>query len=530
VYIRSNLSKYIELQPLFSPSEIDFMTLHPDKFHHVLLPETAATHTRIWLHTSAAVIPAAASDLIATILSDAHRTGCHALEKEMSTLLSHVWWPTRHKDIAAYVAACPQCQVADAPPRLSPLGYFNIKNPSAPHHTHIMDHMEVSPTSAAGHVAILTITCAFTRYVHLVPVTSHAAIDTLEAAMSVWHATGLPVCAQTDGATAFQGDFAAFLAMYHVEHKVTDAYAPWQNGKGERQHDYIVRKLRKIMLGADHSRWHLALPLITGVINSAVNRNTGASPYYLLHAHEKRTPAIAASDLAIHTGTIAEWHDAIEQVQQVLQIKNDLTSLQQAHVHAQRPAEPFTFTLNQDVLLFFPSRLEKLNTYWRPGYRVTDILPNDDTHVIVSRVEPDGILYDPQRVPVARLRPWDSSRAPHSGALLRITDGSIAVQSIVSHTYTDQPPAPPVYEFTVSWSDPTVPHSTARLQDLMANCETILKPYCTLHKIPYYKLINQRALMNKQLKVQAAPAARATLAAIFGDAPHHPTKPTHPWS
>ena len=144
-------------------------------------------------------------------------------------------------------------------------------------------------------------------------------------------------------------------------------------------------------------------------------------------------------------------------------------------------------------------------------------------------MEPDNKLYDPQRVPVARLRPWDSSRAPFSGALLRVTDGSLAVDNLISHVSTPEPPATPSYVFTVSWKDPAVPQGPARLQDLMLNCETSLRAYCTLNKIPYSHLINQRIRMNKQLKAQSAPAARAILAAIFGPSPMHPSKPTYRW-
>jgi hypothetical protein len=533
VFIKSNLSQYVSIQSLFSPEELSAMTAKPESFINVTLPDTVAPGSappRIWLHNNAVVIPAASSDLKSIMIRDAHRHGCHPREKEMLSLLSHVWWPLKSKEVTAYVSSCPQCQVADAPPRSSPQGYFNIKNPSAPNYQHVLDHMEMSPMSSEGHVAVLTVTCAFTRFVHLIPVKSHSAVDTLEAAMIAWHSTGLPVTCQTDGSTSFMGDFADYLKMFHVNHKVTDAFSPWQNGKSERQHGPITRKLRKITLGADQSLWHLALPLIAGTLNSTFNRSTGATPFFLQHAYEKRTPAIAATDLSVSTGTIAEWHAAIVQVQDALQLKNDITSLQQAYLHAQAPAEPYTFELGQDVLLYFPTRPEKLDTFWRPGYRVTDLLPGDDTHVIVSRVEPDNKLYDPQRVPVARLRPWDSSRAPFSGALLRITDGSLAVDNIVSHVSTPEPPpVTPSYVFTVSWKDPAVPHGPARLQDLMLNCEPSLRAYCAQNKIPYSHLINQRIRLNKQLKAQPVPAARLTLAAIFGPSPVHPLKPSYQW-
>ena len=536
VLIKANLTQYLPLQQLFSPDELSYMESRPESFFRATIPVVAipgaTTDGQLWLHTNAVVIPSTCSDLISQTLRDAHRLGCHPREKEMTSLLTHVWWPTKSKDITAYIASCPQCQVIDAPPRSSPHGYFNINNPSAPNHTHILDHLEMSPASADGHVAILTVTCAFTRFCHLIPVKSHSAADTLDAAMTAWHATGLPVRVQTDGSTSFTADFSNYLSMFRIDHHITDAYAPWQNGKSERQHAPITTKLRKVTLGLDQTLWHLALPLIAGVLNSTTNRATGATPYFLMHAHEKRTPAVALTDLSTSTGTIAEWHAAIKQVQDVLTLKNDITSLQQAHVRAERPDVPFTFTLHQDVLLFFPTRPEKLSSFWRPGYRVTDLLPDDDTHVIISRVEPDGLLYDPQRVPVARLRPFDSSRAPHSGALMRITDGSLAVDAIVSHTRVHEPPTPPMYTFTVSWKDPSVPHATARLQDLMLNCDPILRQYCAVHKIPYSHLAAQRAHLNKQAKslaVQPLPAARATLAAIFGPFPVHPSEPTYRW-
>jgi hypothetical protein len=547
IIITTNLTNYIELQSLFSEEETGFMRERATSFaqlsvSNLAMPASRSSHlsspsstgASIWVHNGSIVIPAAASDLTSKMVADAHLHGCHARDAGMHALLSHVWWPSKNRDISAYLNSCPQCQVVDAPPRHTHIGYFNIKNPGAADHTHILDHMIMSPTSSAGHTAILTITCAFTRYVWLQPVTSLGATDTLAAAMAVWHESGLPIVAQTDASTSFHGDFQAYCSMYAIDHKVTDAYAPWQNGKGERQHHVIGQKLRKHTLGNNQANWHLALPLIAGVINSSVNRNTGGSAYYLRNAREKRTPATAPHDLTYAVGTLTEWHEAINTVQDALALKNDISSLHQAHIQARDMTVPYSYKLNEDVLLFFPAKQDKLDTFWRPGYRVTDLLPDDDTHCIVSRVEPDGKLYSPERVPLARLRPFDSSRVTHSGARLRINDDRLLVKAIASHTDVPRPDFPHYYTFYVLWEDSLSPPEPARLQDLMHSCQDMLKAYCEQNKISWTRLITQRAAMNKleksanaAINVSAYRLVLAALPAVSPQAPNVFFTPTH---
>lgn len=499
-------------------AQISISNLAMPASHNSHLSSPASTGATIWVHNGSIVIPAASSDLTSKMVADAHLHGCHARDAGMHALLSHVWWPAKNRDIIAYLKSCPQCQVVDAPPRHAHIGYFNIKNPGSVDHTHILDHMLVTPTSSAGHTAILTVTCAFTRYVWLLPVVSLSATDTLSAAMTVWHDTGLPICAQTDGSTSFMGDFHAYCTMYAIDHKVTDAYAPWQNGKGERQHHVIGQKLRKQTLGTNQANWHLALPLIAGVINSSVNRNTGASAFFLRTAREKRTPSMATTDLTCAVGTLTDWHEAINAIQDTLLLKNDISSLQQAHIQARDITTPPIYKLNDDVLLFFPAKIDKLDTFWRPGYRVTDLLPEDPTHCIVSRVEPDGKLYNPERVPLARLRLFDSSRASHAGAHLRINDDRLLVKAIASHTDVPRADFPHYYTFYVLWEDSLAGPEPARLQDLMHSCQDMLKAYCEQNKITWSRLITQRAAMNKLEKSANAAinvsAYRLALAAL----------------
>jgi len=531
----SNLLKFTETQALFTPAERDAMTAKPASFHLATIPTSIDATVTVWLHNNAVVIPSACSDLISKYIADAHADSCHSRESTMHAILSHVWWQSKAKDILQYINSCPECQLVHAPPRHAPLGFFNIKNPSHSHYQHLLDHLIINPPSSAGHVAILTLTCAFTRFLYLVPVLSLSAADTLAAALSVWHDSGLPNVVQTDGSTSFMGDFHAYLDMVRTNHAVTDAYSAWQLAKSERQHHTIAQHMRKLTLGKDQTEWHNTLPLIAGTLNAAHCRTLGTSPYCALYGREKRTPAVAKSDLFTPTGTLAAWHTLINTIQAVISMKNDITSIQQSHMQMQVSSPPPVYTLAQDVLLFFPDRPAKLDTFWRPGYRITDLIPDDDTHCIVSRVEPDGSLNDPQRVPIARLRAWDTSRTTNAGAALRIADASLAVAAILSHetwTTDTNPPAPRHYTFTVRWEDTSLPPSPARLQDLMLNCPHLLKPYCALNFIPYSRLVTLRTHLNKMEKappVISQSVARISLAAIFGTDPFHPVKPTHTW-
>ena len=497
----------------------------------------------LWMTQGKVVIPSACASLKARLISTAHLTGLHAQHKEMTSNLSHVFWPSMSKDIHDFINSCPACQVVDAPPRTGQLGFHNIDNPSSPDFTHILDHLEISPPSNRGHVGALTVTCPFTRFVWIIPVLSHSAVDTLDAAMRVWHETGLPYIIQHDNSLSFSDDFADFCTMFNitdVRQKYTDAYAPWQNGKGERQHGPITNKLRKLVLGRDQRDWDLYIHQIAGVINSSYNRNTNSTAFYLRYGRHKRSPAIATTDITSPTGTIAEWHKAIAFIQDVLRQKNDLVSLMESHIEY-RNSDPLpSFTEGQKVCLFFPTRLgdSKLGSLWRPGYIITKTIPGDPTHYHVARLEPDGKLYDEERVPTARLRAWrDSPTNPVDPSTLRITDDLLLVHSILSHAVTKDEHGLPFYTFTVQWADPSKPPCPAELQDLLRDSAHLVIPYCKEKSIPLSHLKDQRARVNKARKAQDAKTLldkivplRLAAFAMFGTKPFHPTAPTHSWS
>jgi hypothetical protein len=547
IIIRANLNQFLLIQDDFTADDIEFMSTGRNKASYARVPMNPLACGRLdphlWMTQGKVVIPPSCMSLKARLISTAHLTGLHAQHKEMTSNLSHVFWPSLSKDIHDYVNSCPSCQVVDAPPRSGQLGFHNIDNPDAPDFTHILDHLEISPPSNRGHVGALTVTDPFTRYVWIIPVTSHSAADTLDAAMRVWHETGLPYVIQHDNSLSFSEDFADFCAMFNVadvRQKYTDSYAPWQNGKGERQHGPIVNKLRKMVLGKDQRDWDLHIHQIAGVINSSYNRNTNSTAFYLRFGRHKRSPTIATTDISSPTGTIAEWHKAIAFIQDVLRQKNDLVSLMESHVEYRTSGPLPSFTEGQKVCLFFPTRMgeSKLGSLWRPGYIITKVISGDPTHYHVARQEPDGKLYDEERVPTARLRPWrDSTTNPVDPSALRITDDLLLVQSILSHALTKDEHGLPFYTFTVKWADPSKPPCSADLQDLLRGSMHLMLPYCKEKQIPLSHLKDQRARVNKLRKAQDAKALldkivplRIAVSAIFGTKPFHPTAPTYSWN
>ena len=500
------LARALELQRHFTPEELSSMSSNPSFTKRQVEDGTSAAPLHVWTRGSSLIIPASCEKQKLDALHAAHDQSMHPGTQGTLSYLHPLYWPSMRADVERYVSSCPTCQVVKAPLQEGPRGEPHRNNPPAPFHTVVIDHLLMSPTSSAGHVAILTITDAFTRFSELAPVTSLDAPSTLEALLTHLFARhGYPNIIQCDNSTSFMSDVTAFCDSHGIYMRLIPAYHPAGNGKGERTHATITRKIASATIAGMSTQWHLAVPQCQMAINSTVHRVLQMSPHQALYGMPMRTGLEAAFDFMDKPqGTLSAYHNMLTSLQTHLADSNDLFSeLQRDNMAKEDHSPPPTFSVGEDILLFLPLRTDKLRnpSFYYPGYTVTALDPVPHFYH-VAHVRPDGTLEDAKRVPVSRMRKFDSSRTPHHGAAILLEPGMSLFKRIVSHTRTGKGDTSEL-TMSVEWSDGSI--STAPINDLRFSAPDMLEAYARKHNIPM-AVITRQARRDKLSYKQSKPS------------------------
>ena len=449
------------------------------------------------------VVPAACDDIKNEILAAGHEQFFHGSKADLARRTHTFYWLDKDADMDRYLETCAICQVMRAPQRLNAAGRAHLKAPSKPLQYIIMDHVPMQ-TSRLGFTAILTFADTCTRYQTAIAVRNMSAAATLGALELYKTHFSLPRIIQTDNSTSFEGEFADYLKKYNIEHVKTPAYYPQANGKGERPHKTLWEKLRAACPGGEWQNWDTMLPYVMEAINTQWHRSLHMTPYEALYGE----PAYSVVDadlarpqdfLPFNQSTYREMRKTLAEI---LATRETVRMIEQRHVlEAKQHEAPLKYSEGDNVLLY-REREHKGGSAWAPGYVIKTVDPADPDFYIVSKRELTGEIVGSERVPVARLRPFNAERSPDFGVTMDIKPDHGVVESIVSHSRN----AAGDYSFRVKWVGRQGEHSisTAGLQSLMRNCTDMLKAYCQAQKptIKWSHLQTQRATHNAMLREQ----------------------------
>lgn len=75
------------------------------------------------------------------------------------------------------------------------------------------------------------------------------------------------------------------LLTCNTIHKTTSSYHPQTNGLMERFHR-TLSDMMSMYINADHTNWDTVLPFVTLAYNTAVQRTTGYSPFFLVYGQQ----------------------------------------------------------------------------------------------------------------------------------------------------------------------------------------------------------------------------------------------------
>ena len=291
---------------------------------------------------------------------------------------SRAWWPTIEKDLKAFIAACPNCQVHQPHRRGVEREYAHIVSDKLvqPFQRWGIDLIGVLPKTRDGNRWIITAIDYATGWpiAKAVPKATEDAIAEFIFDEIYMH-YGAPQEIFTDMGANLSGKVVeAYLKRISTLHKRSTAYHPRTNGKVERLNGILGGMLAKFMLGKPTRLWDLYLDQALFACRVRTHTTTKTSPFYLLygrHPHLLGDPNEALPTEALPDG----FERRLQRVQMARTEANRAIyerAMYSKSFHDEL-VRPHQFTEGEWVLVRHENR-KKFEVKWFGPYQITECM------------------------------------------------------------------------------------------------------------------------------------------------------------
>jgi predicted aspartyl protease len=200
------------------------------------------------------------------------------------------YWPGWMGSVARFCARCEQCCTyhRGKPKRQ---GFLQPMALGEPFERISIDITGPHPKSSAGHVFILTVVDAFTKWAEGFPIRNHEAHTVAQILVDqVFSRFGIPIQILSDRGTEFESNLMRELCVrLEVDKIKTTPYRPSTNGGVERFHRTLNSMMGKVV--AENQRdWSARLPHVLTAYRASRHETTGFSPNFLMLGREARAP------------------------------------------------------------------------------------------------------------------------------------------------------------------------------------------------------------------------------------------------
>ena len=249
-----------------------------------------------WQAVSQIVVPTGYRGEILKVAHDA-AAGHLGVTKTYDRVLRHFYWPGLKKDVRHFCKTCHICQLIGKPnQKIPPAPLYPIPVINDPFEHVIIDCVGPLPRSASGHVYLLTLMCANTRFPEVVPLRRITTKTVTQALIKFFSLVGLPKVIQSDRGSNFTSKvFARVLKQLGIKHNLSSAFHPESQGALERYHQTFKSMLKAYCLELGAS-WEEGVPWLLLASREVVQESTGFSPAELVFCHTPRGPLAVLKD------------------------------------------------------------------------------------------------------------------------------------------------------------------------------------------------------------------------------------------
>ena len=395
--------------------ESDNYTLYGDA--KILCKVTTSNRTS---STIRICVPARQQDELLSLCHDNPWT-CHPTCDQMYRMLSlKYYWPHMRAACMVYHRTCDVCQKTGYPPKKK--GGRQFIPTSSPFACCAIDVVgpigNKDSATESGNRFIVTIIDWFSRWVEAFPVKDCSQESILEALDEFTSRHGIPRRLVSDQAKYFRGQLVhKYEQDVGMKHTFVSAYRPQGNGKLERFHRVLGRKIKMQCKESGDKQWDKHLRQICFSHNVVPHSTTGYSPYELIYGRRPCLPfdtlvspteEDAATDHKSYMGMmkarlLQSWQIAHENMTDRQVESTELTVIENAKkVH---------YKAGDQVLLWVPTipkgSSQKVRIKWHGPYEVQD--ENKGSQVVIPIPDGTGGFKD-RAVHSHRIKPYRSRK------------------------------------------------------------------------------------------------------------------------
>ena len=240
------------------------------------------------------------------MLHRAHDNCNHSGITRVTELLDSVWWESKHDDIRNWCKSCDQCSRRKGRYGMRqswPDGH--LERGQKPFEVVYLDFIQM-PMSK-GKRYCLTMECAFSRYVIVIPTAHDRAID---ACRGLYHLylqhRCIPRVVSTDRGSHFTASmFKEFCGMMGTISKLHCPWRPQSTGNLERQHRTLKNAIF-IVCNGDVTKWTDIVAAVVSNMNSVSNAATGVSAHEIVFGRKPYT-GIPGNDTDLTAPNVSEY-------------------------------------------------------------------------------------------------------------------------------------------------------------------------------------------------------------------------------
>jgi transposase InsO family protein len=220
-------------------------------------------------------------------------SGHRGAEAMHATMRRTYTWDTMMSDLRKFVKSCHLCNThkENKSLKVEKLRPFK-RDQSVMTHVHIDLVGKISPPGSSGEKYLLTVICAFTRYLEVFPLHDMTAFSVAHAFVHGWILRhSCPVCIVSDLGRQFVSEvWQEVCAILKIKHTHTTAHHQQSNGRLERQHGTIKQMLR-LTIDNKPQTWLENLKFVIFAYNTTPKKVLGGlSPFECLFGREPCFP------------------------------------------------------------------------------------------------------------------------------------------------------------------------------------------------------------------------------------------------
>ncbi|BFZ09104.1 hypothetical protein BsWGS_12143 [Bradybaena similaris] len=321
--------------------------------------------------------------------------GHMGVQKTLSRIEQHYYWPGVNSDAKSKCQSCVQCQTTRPEGKFPKAHLQTTDVPSRPFEKvaiEIIGPMRVA--SDKGNMYVLTFVDLCTRWPEAIPLRSITSEAIAEALLLIFSRVGFPNTILSDnGPQFFSQATRLVLNKLGIKQVFATPYHPQTNGTCERFNGTLKAMLGKVAYD-NPTCWDVMLPSILFAFREIPHESTKFSPFELVYGANPRGPLSIYKDLLTKADMDIESKSAYDLVTSVrervltgCELANKFTHVSHAVNRGYKNVNKKTvsFVKGDLVMLLLPKKNQKLLVEWQGPYRVLDKVSDVD-----YRIEVDG--------------------------------------------------------------------------------------------------------------------------------------------